>query len=204
MEIFQYSDEQLNALKKKDLRMRILIEKVGRIERERIPDLFVCLVQSIISQQISSVAAATIYRRLQKKAKSITPKNIGDLGVTGLASEGVSSRKASFILGIVSRIENGQFSPEKMSILPDEIVIEEMIKLPGVGVWTAEMVMIFSMNRMNILSGKDLGIQRGLKLLYGIDRMNDDIIADFRQKFSPLCSVASLYLWTVCEKTIPG
>lgn len=204
MEFFQYTDEQMNALKKKDPHMRTLIEKVGRIQRELIPDLFDCLVQSIISQQISSAGAMTIYRRLKKKAKSITSKSIGELGAAQLASEGVSPRKASYILGIASRIENGQFSPEEMNKLPDKNVIDEMIKLPGVGVWTAEMVLIFSMNRMNVLSGKDFGIQRGLKLLYGIDYLTDEMIACFRQKFSPLCSVASLYLWTVCEEIAHG
>jgi len=197
MNYFSYSDAQLEELKQKDERLKELIEKTGRIERELSPDLYTGLVQSIISQQISSAASATICGRLERRISAISPENISGLGADGLSSVGVSSRKISYILRITDEITSGKFRLDECKGMTDEEVTAALVSLPGVGVWTAEMLMIFSMNRMNILSTKDLGIRRGLRALYGIEELDEAMIEKIKMQFSPYCSIASFYLWTV-------
>lgn len=197
MNYFRYSDVELEELKQKDGRLKELIEKTGRIERELSTDLYTGLVQSIISQQISSAASATICGRLERKISIISPETIAELGVEGLSSVGVSSKKISYILRITSEISDGKFRLDELDNMTDEEVTVALVSLPGVGVWTAEMLMIFSMNRMNVLSTKDLGIRRGLRVLYGIEVFDEGVVEKIKSRFSPYGSIASLYLWTV-------
>lgn len=197
MNYFRYSDVELEELKQKDGRLKELIEKTGRIERELSTDLYTGLVQSIISQQISSAASATICGRLERKISIISPETIAELGVEGLSSVGVSPKKISYILRITSEISDGKFRLDELDNMTDEEVTAALVSLPGVGVWTAEMLMIFSMNRMNVLSTKDLGIRRGLRVLYGIEVFDEGVVEKIKSRFSPYGSIASLYLWTV-------
>ena len=86
---------------------------------------------------------------------------------------------------------------DRFPSLSDTEVCEQLCKLPGIGIWTAEMVLIHSLQRPNILSQGDLGIQRGMRKLYNLDIVTSELFSSFRDQYSPCATVASLYLWEI-------
>jgi DNA-3-methyladenine glycosylase II len=192
---FQYGQEEIDYLKSKDKKLARAIEKIGPIQREIIPDLFSALTKSIIGQQISSKAQATIWQRFLDAFGPLEPAKMAALSVEEIQAKGVSMRKASYIQGIAQAVVDGDLNLEGLQELSDEEVIQELVKLKGVGPWTAEMLMVFSMGRPNIISDKDLAIIRGLRVLYGHKEITPELFAKYKKRYSPYASVASLYLW---------
>lgn len=197
MEIFKYGDIELNYLKKKDKRLAAAIERIGMVEREVIPDLFTALVNSVVGQQISAKAAVTVWNRMVERFGEITPESISSASVEEIQRCGLSTRKAGYIKGIGEAVVNGELDISELPRLTDEEVIKGLSSLHGIGVWTAEMLMIFSMQRPNILSWGDLAIQRGIMMLYGHKKLDREKFERYRKRYSPYCSVASLYLWAI-------
>lgn len=199
---FQYGQEEIDYLKKKDKKLARAIDKIGIIEREIIPDLFSALIKSIIGQQISAKAQATIWQRFLDAFGPLEAGKLAGASLEEIQAHGVSMRKASYIQGIANAVVDGDIDLEGLHDLPDEEVIGELVKLKGVGTWTAEMLMIFSMGRPNIISDKDLAIIRGLRVLYGHKEITPDLFAKYKKRYSPYASVASLYLWELSHLDI--
>lgn len=195
MPIFEYGSAELDYLRKNDKKLRAAIDQIGFIEREVIPDLFTALVNSIISQQISAKAAATIWNRLLIKLGEMNPVNISMASVTDIQSCGITIRKAAYIKGIGDAVVHGSLDLSSFHQLSDEEVIKQLSALNGVGKWTAEMLLIFSMQRPDVVSWGDLAIQRGMMKLYGLNSLSKDQFDIYRKRYSPFGSVASLYLW---------
>lgn len=112
-------------------------------------------------------------------------------------------RKATYIKGIGEALYRGDLDLLELREMPDEGVIEKLSSLPGIGVWTAEMLLIFSLCRPDIVSRGDLAIQRGMMKLYGLKDLSKDQFDRFRKRYSPCGSVASLYLWALSVKQPP-
>jgi len=195
MEYFKYGKEEKEYLAARDRVMKSLIEKHGHIEREVNSDPFSALVGSIISQQISTKAAETVEGRLVQRAGELSVNSIGGLSLEEIQECGVSFRKAGYIKGIVEAVLNGAVDFEALKELPDEEIIKSLVGLKGVGRWTAEMMLIFSFGRKDVLSFDDLGIRRGLQRAYGLEEIKKDLHPHFRELFTPYGTVASLYLW---------
>lgn len=106
-------------------------------------------------------------------------------------------RKAIYIKEVADQVSSGQLDLEHLNQLSDDEVCERLVKLRGIGVWTAEMLMTFSMQRMNIMSWGDLAIQRGLRMLYRHRKITPTLFAKYRRRYSPYATVASLYLWAI-------
>jgi DNA-3-methyladenine glycosylase II len=140
MKIFEYGRKELDYLKKKDKRLADVIERIGPIEREVIPDLFSALVNSIVSQQISSKAAVTVWNRMTSLFGEITPETILSANLDEIQKCGLSIRKAGYIKGIGEAVSNGEIILSELYELPDSEIIERLISLKGIGVWTAEML----------------------------------------------------------------
>ena len=165
---FDYGEKEISYLKAKDKKLAEIIEKTGLIKREVEPDLFCAVVHNITGQQISGKALATIWKRLQNTCGQITPEAIFKTDIQALRSCGLSARKVEYIKDFAAQIINGTLDLEAVYKMPDEEVVKLLSGLKGIGVWTAEMLLIFCMERKNILSYNDLGIQKGLKkLLFG-------------------------------------
>lgn len=201
---FEYGLMELEALKQKDETLKKAIEYFGKIERDVNPDLFSSMIFNIIGQQISTQAQKTIYNRLQEKAGSIEVDSLVKLEVEQFQSLGISGRKAGYIYHFVQQVYSGLFDLEKISKQSDEEAICSLSKLPGVGRWTAEMVLLFSMQRPDILSFNDLGIRKGLCLLYGHETIDKNLFKQYREKFSPYGSIVSFYLWKIAKEGIDG
>ena len=201
--IFAYGETELSYLKKKDAKMAAVIEQVGMVQRQADPDLFSSVIHHIIGQQISTKAQATIWGRMQDALGTVDAAHILDAGVDTLQALGMTFRKAEYITDFAGKIETGAFDLEAVSHMPDQEAIAALVELKGIGVWTAEMILLFCLQRPDIFSYDDLAIQRGLRMVYhhrSIDRKRFEM---YRRRFSPYGSVASLYLWAVSGGAIP-
>lgn len=204
MNYFQYGEKEINYLKSRDIKLGEAIDAIGMIRRPVNPDLFSALVNTIVGQQISSKAQKTIWNRMKEGIKPITPQAIDAMSAEELQQYGISFRKAGYIKHAASKVVSGELDIDLLKNLPDREVSETLVKLPGIGAWTAEMLMIFSMQRPNIISFGDLAIQRGLRMLYGHEKITKELFAKYQERYSPYASVASLYLWAVSGGAIEG
>ena len=194
---FKYGKKEISYLKSKDKKLADVIEKTGLIKREVEPDLFCAVVHNISGQQISNKALTTIWQRLQNACGQITPEAIFEVDIQALRSCGLSARKVEYIKDFAAQIINGTIDIDAIQKLPDEEVVKLLSGLKGIGVWTAEMILLFCLQRKNVLSYGDLGIQRGLKMLYHHRKITKTLFEKYRKRFSPYGSVASFYLWAV-------
>lgn len=201
---FQYTTKETDYLSQKDKRLGEAIQRIGPIQREADTDLFSSVVHHIIGQQISTKAQATIWQRMQEALGSVDAEHILAAGVPQLQKLGMTFRKAEYITDFAQKVQNGKFDLEEIWQKPDEEVIRELSSLKGIGVWTAEMILLFCMQRPDVFSYDDLAIQRGLRMLYHHRKIDRKLFAKYRRRFSPYCSVASLYLWAIAGGAIPG
>ena len=191
---FEYGKKEIDHLSKKCKKLGAAIARIGAIERAINPDLFGALVESIIGQQISAKAAATVCGRM---------RDIGgmDMGILhGLPIEqiqacGMSLRKAGYIKGIADAAHSGDIDFAAIAGMDDADIIKALSALHGVGIWTAEMLLIFSLSRPNVISYGDLAIRRGIMNLYGHKELNRERFNRYAARYAPYASVASLYLW---------
>ncbi|MDN5309269.1 MAG: DNA-3-methyladenine glycosylase [Methanolobus sp.] len=195
MRIFRYGKTELDHLKKRDEALGAAIDRIGMLEFEVIPDLFAGLVKSIITQQISTKAASSIWRKMRAYFGDVTPEIIHSASADDIRKCGLSMRKALSIKEIARAVINGELNLSELHELPDEEVIRRLSSLNGIGVWTAEMLLIFSMKRPDVVSWGDLGIRQGMMRLYGLQTLTRRQFEEYRERYSPYGSVASLYLW---------
>lgn len=201
---FEYDDEALGYLKSKDKTLGEIIDKIGHINREVDIDLFSAVVHHIIGQQISTKAQATIWQRINESMGVLNADSIIDAGTEKLQSFGMTFRKAEYITDFAVKIKNGEFDLDGIWHKSDKDATEELVSLKGIGVWTAEMILLFCMQRQNVFSFDDLAIQRGLRMVYHHRKIDRKLFEKYRRRFSPYCSVASLYLWAVAGGEIEG
>ena len=200
MNIFQYGQKEIDYLKKRDKILGKAIDEIGMIKREVIPDLFTALIRNIIGQQISSKAASIIWNRVKEHFTEITPETIVKATNEEIQQCGISARKVDYIKGVAQAVVQGELNLHELHTLPDDEVIKRLSSLKGVGVWTAEMILIFSMQRSDVVSWGDLGIKRGMMALYGLEELTREQFEKYKKRYSPYGSVASLYLWTIASK----
>ncbi len=199
---FTYGEKEINYLKSKDQRLGAVIDKIGPIRRETDPDLFSSLVHQILGQQISSKAQATLWARLTDALKAVTPETVAAADPSLLKSLGISPQKSRYMRELAEKVVNDSFDLEGIRALSDEEAIRRLTSLSGVGTWTAEMILLFCLKRPDILSYSDLGIQRGLRMVYHHRAVNREQFEQYRRRYSPYGSVASLYLWAVAGGAI--
>lgn len=203
---FQYGAKEIEHLRSVDSKLGAAIEQIGIIKRVVTPDLFATLARSIVGQQISSKAQATIWERIVRRvgglepdrsARGVTPAAIYALPVEELQQCGISHRKANYIHSAAEKIVNGELDLKSLHTLTDKEVLTKLTTLNGVGPWTAEMLMLFSMQRPNILSWGDLAIKRGMEKLYQLPKIDRTTFNHYFKLYTPYSSVASLYLWEI-------
>lgn len=200
---FAYGKTEVSYLRRKDKRLCAVIDRIGHIERAVDTDLFSSVVHHIIGQQISTKAQATIWCRCQDTLGEVNAEAILTAGVPKLQSLGMTFRKAEYITDFAEKVHTGAFDLEGIWQKSDEEAIRELSSLKGIGVWTAEMILLFCMQRPDVLSYDDLAIQRGLRMVYHHRKIGRGLFERYRRRFSPYGSVASLYLWAVSGGAIP-
>jgi len=193
---FEQSFEHL----KKDEVMKTLIKKVGneitlydRTEK----DLAKAIAQLIIEQQVSFKAAITIKKRFKKIIEKLSYKEILQIKNTDLQSIGITFRKVEYIKNIYTYFLNSTFDFYNEN---SKNVVKELIKIKGIGKWTAEMFLIFILYDLNVFSKGDLALINSIKINYGINEINDSMLNTITEKWSPYKTVASLLLWKSIEE----
>ena len=199
---FQYGETEIEHLKKVDKRLAEVIDKVGRVKRKIIPDLFSALVNSIIGQQISTKAHRTIWERMKQRLNDISPTVVNDLSLDELQKFGITFKKAVYIQSMTRKIVSGEFNIQELETMSDEEICTKLSELDGIGTWTAEMLMIHTMQRPNILSYGDLAIIRGLRMIYHHQTIDKAKFERYKKRYSPYASIASLYIWAVAGGAI--
>jgi len=196
MKVFDYGEKEITYLGKKDKQLLKIISAIGKIERQVTPNLFEALVESIIGQQISSKAAATVNQRLRDRFNGeISPEKVAATNHFHIQECGTTLKKAGYIKIAADAILHGKIKLDNFSTMTDEEIIMQLTQLPGVGVWTAEMLMIFSLQRPNIISYDDLIIRRSIMKLYKLEELTKEQFGIYKNQYHPYASIASLYLW---------
>lgn len=193
--IFKYGQTEIDYLSKKDKKLKLLIDRIGMIKCEVISDIFAALVSSIVGQQISNKAAETVWSRLCNLLCEITPRAIANKSIEEIQKCGMTMRKA----GYIKAVAEANIDYNVLHNLTDDEIIKKLTAISGVGVWTAEMLLIFSLQRQNVLSFSDLAIRRGLMNLYGLDELTKEQFNKYKKQYSPYGTVASLYLWELSK-----
>ena len=200
---FEYGNAEICYLKEGDARLAAVIDSVGHIYRETDADLFSSIVHHIIGQQISTKTQATIWKRMQDRQGTISAENIVEASEEDLQSLGITYRKAEYIKDFALKVIAGEFCLDDISLMSDGKAIKKLTELKGIGVWTAEMILLFCLQRPDIFSYQDLAIQRGLRMVYHHRAIGRELFEKYRRRFSPYCSTASLYIWAVAGGAIP-
>lgn len=192
---FHYGQKEIDYLKLADPVLGEAMDLVGKVERVVIPDLFAALIYAIIGQLISAKSVHTIWNRMQEQFGEITASNLSNQTAEDIQKCGMTMKKAICIIDISQTIYKGEFNLQELYNLPDNEVIEQLTKLKGIGTWTAQMLLLNSMERPDVVSYDDIAIRRGLCKVYGLDKITKQQFESYRSNYSPYGSVASIYLW---------
>ncbi|MET3290566.1 UNVERIFIED_CONTAM: DNA-3-methyladenine glycosylase II [Brevibacillus sp. OAP136] len=194
---FIYGKKEIDFLTQADPTLGEAMKRLGMVERTVIPDLFTALVHAIVGQLISAKAAQTVWERMQTQLGEITPHNLTEQPAEVIQQCGITMKKALVIKEIAASIVQGTIQLEELCELSDAEVIKKLMSINGVGRWTAEMMLIHSLQRPDVVSWGDIAIRRGMMKLYGLDSLNKDQFESYRRTYSPYGSVASIYLWRI-------
>lgn len=185
-------------LQQADPVMRHVIAEVGPFTLKASRDRYGMLVRSIISQQISTAAARSIRLKLEQRLAPhvISPEAVARLSELDLRSVGLSPQKTSYLIDLTQRVIGGNVRLDRIGRMTDEEVIEELVQVKGIGRWTAQMFLIFSLGRLDVFPHDDLGVRSALRKLYQLADLPDrarshEIAAPWR----PYATIASWYLW---------
>lgn len=201
---FPYGDTEIAYLKKKDKKLGVVIDKIGHVDRKVDSDLFSAVVHHIVGQQISSKAQWTIWHRMEEVFGKVEAETIAAADISFLQSFGLSFRKAEYIKEFAEKVQSGEFDLDALYEKSDEEAISALSGLRGIGVWTAEMILLFCMQRPDILSFGDLAVLRGMRMVYRHRVMTREKFEKYRKRLSPYGSVAAIYFWAVAGGAIPG
>lgn len=195
--IVNKTDSAVQKIYKSDPVLAQLIEKVGDIEINLREDYFASLVRSIVGQQISVKAASTIYVRLKTLLDhKLTAEKINNVSLENLRSAGLTNRKAEYVKDLAKKVLANELDLKNIEKYNDEEIIEQLITVKGIGKWTAEVFLLLTLGRKDVLAIDDVGIQRAAKWLYQIDKSERrQILIDKSPLWKPHRSIVSFYLW---------
>ncbi len=203
MSFFRYGDKEINYLKSKDKKLAEVIARIGHVNRACMDDLFEAVVNSIIGQQISTKAHESIWKKIKDDLGTLDASKTLALGREKLQAYGTTWRKVDYIMAFAEKVDSGAFDLEAVNHMTDEEAISALSSLKGIGVWTAEMILLFCLQRPDVFSFGDLAILRGIRMVYHHKDISRERFERYRKRFSPYCSVASLYFWAVAGGAIP-
>ena len=188
----------LNHFQERDPKIARVIQAIGPFRLKRNRNYFVVLCRSIVSQQISTAAAETIFSRFQKlfDGYAPTPERVAGLKEAPLRSAGLSRQKAAYLKDLSCRFLDKTIRPRQLNYLSNEEIIDQLTGVHGIGRWTAEMFLIFSLNRLDILPVDDLGLRVAVQNIYQMKARPDaKRLRTIGKKWSPFETVATWYAW---------
>lgn len=199
----QTFEKSLKILQR-DKRFAKLIKKYGKPDLKRGKDVFQALVRSIVYQQLSGKAAGIIYRRFQELfpgRKFPTPLEVSAMASARLRSVGLSRQKASYIHDLAKKFASNAVNYRRFSRMQSQEITEHLVQIKGVGTWTTHMLLIFTLNRLDVLPTGDLGIKKGFQIVYGLKKLPEhSTMEKLATPWRSHASVASWYLWRAADE----
>ena len=193
------------VLMRRDPVLGTIIRKYGAcgIKAARETDIFCGLVEAIVSQQLSTRAAATIYGRLRAlipDGSAPTPEALLPLSDEALRAVGLSRQKTGYMRDLSRKVLEGEVKTDCLAAMTDEEIVAELTKIKGIGRWTVEMILIFRLARPDVFPVGDLGIVKAIQKAYGLRKAPDPKRMErLAERWRPYRSVASWYLWASLE-----
>ena len=188
-----YEEEESGYVAGKDPVMKELVERFGRLEISVSGDIFADLVSDIVGQMLSNKVAEVIVGRLRALSGGLTPEKLLAKTAEEIKNCGMSARKAEYILALSKNVKEGKYDFSRLDSMTDGEAIAYLMKIKGVGRWTAEMIAEFSLGRKDIFSYDDMALRNGIVKAHGFKTLSKKRFERLRKKYSPYASVASLY-----------
>src|SRR5688572_18427903 len=188
----------LRHLSKVDPAMKSVIERVGPCTLAPRGDPFVALCQAIFTQQVSTAVATVLFARFRKlfRGNKPTPRAVVRLSDEQMRSAGLSRQKQAYLRDLAERFDRGEIPVTRFPQMSDEEIVQALLPIKGVGRWTAEMFLIFVLNRPDVFPVDDLGVRKGVQALYRLSEMpRADETIRYGEKWRPWRTVATWYLW---------
>lgn len=193
--IFPYGATEVEFLSKADPILGKAIQRVGPLKRTTMPDVFSALIHGIVGQLVSAKSAQTIWKNMLDDLEEFSPRELANKGAEHIQSWGMTMKKARYIEEIALAVLESRLDLNSLSEMTDQEAIGFLRTLPGIGPWTAQMVLLHSLERLDIISWEDIAIRRGICKLHQLDSITKKQFNEFVKKYSPYGSVASIYLW---------
>ncbi len=190
------------GLLKQDPNLTRIIERIGDYQIKKRNNHFAVLIESIISQQLASAAAEAIFSRFKKLyPKFPTTGQILDTKDAKLRSVGLSGMKIKYLKDLSQKIEDGKLKMKSLSKMTDDEIIEHLTQVKGIGRWTAEMFLIFSLGRLDVLPVGDLGLRKGVQMAFSMSELpKPKEVEKIGMRWKPYRSIATWYLWKSLQK----
>lgn len=186
-----------------DAKLAELIGRIGEYTLTLRTDYTSSIIRAIIGQQLSVKVARTIWCRLLDLCSIVTPQILLSASNDDLRKVGLSRAKIVYIQDFSMKVLSGEISFDEICCQDDELVIRTLSKVKGIGQWTAEMFLIFSLGRRDVLAVNDAGLCRAVKWLYELDNLPSvSEMTELGKKWKPYRSVSSLYLWEAINKSL--
>jgi DNA-3-methyladenine glycosylase II len=195
-------EEGIRRLRKVDPILRQLIDRVGPFRLKLTKNRYHSLARAIVGQQISTAAARSIWARLQDLTapKQLTADAIIVLADDQLRGAGLSPQKLRYFRDLALRVADGRLPLTRLSRMSDEDVIAALVEVTGIGEWTAQMFLMFSLGRTDVFAPDDYGLRAAIKNLYGLEVLPNRALAlQIAEPWEPYRSIASWYLWRSLE-----
>ena len=196
--------DPLELLSRQDLNLGRLIKSIGNYSIQTHDNLFESLLKSIVYQQLAGSAANAIYSRLLLYYGNTlpTPEQILSTSDTVLRfTAGLSFKKVLYIKNLAAKIVSGELNIHHLPDLQDEEVITELVKVKGIGRWTAEMFLIFCLQREDVIPLDDLGVKKAIQKLYNLSELpTNEYMLEVSSRWKPYRSIATWYLWKSLAK----
>lgn len=191
-------EEGIRRLRKVDPILRQVIDRVGPFNIKLVKNRYHSLARAIVSQQISTSAARSIWKRLEglTAPRQLTADAVIVLADDELRGAGLSPQKLRYFRDLATRIAEGRLPLAKLSRMSDTAVVEALVEVTGIGEWTAQMFLMFSLGRADVFAPDDFGLKSAIKNLYSLEVLPNRALAlQIAEPWQPYRSIASWYLW---------
>ena len=194
----------MRHLQQTEPRLRPLIKRHGPPHLQRTRNSFQSLIRSIVYQQLSGQAAATIYRRFMElfpTRRFPSPEAVHAMSLAQLRSAGLSEQKATYLHTLAQKYLKGDIQPRRFNHMSGAEITAALTQVKGIGPWTADMFLLFALNRPDVLPVGDLGVRKGMQRLYQLSALPDaETMHQLAAPWQPFRSVGSWYLWRLMEE----
>lgn len=193
--MIDYDTKEMQYISDKHPVMKMLVEHYGKLQMGKIKDIYTSLVLHIISQMLANSVSEALIKRFLDLVGEITPENVLRVGKEAIRECGISLKKAEYILNLSNSVVEEEYDFSRLESMGDDEAVKYLMQIKGVGKWTAEMIVEFTMGRLNIFSYDDVALQNGIKKAHGFKTLSKIRFERLRKLYAPYCSVASVYYY---------